>query len=173
MKILMTLVSFSISILSFSQINKADALVSPKIAERQITVGGPDADVAGFTNQSIQFAINAVAKTGGTVKLSPGVYKIIAPVRMKSNVNLVGSGKKTILKRGMGVQTKYIDDADFGELKITVENSDGFEIGMKVQITDDVNRGCCNVSTASISDIVDNVIYIDKGLIRDYRFYLN
>ncbi len=173
MKILMTLVFLSISILSFSQLNKADALVSPKVAKQQITVGGAEADVQGFTNQAIQFAINAVAKTGGTVKLSPGVFEIIAPVRMKSNVNLVGSGRETILKRGMGVQTKYVVDADFGELKITVEKSDGFEIGMKVQITDDINRGCWNVSTAYISDIVDNVIYIDKGLIRDYRFDLN
>ncbi|MCF6356487.1 MAG: right-handed parallel beta-helix repeat-containing protein [Draconibacterium sp.] len=173
MKALSTLLLLAISILSFSQTNRADALVSPKIAERQITVGGADADVTGFTNQSIQFAINAVAQTGGTVKLNPGVYEIIAPVQMKSNVNLVGSGKETILKRGVGVQTNYIDDADFGELKITVENSDGFEIGMKVQITDDINKSCWNVSAAYISDIVDNVIYIDKGLIRDYRFDLN
>ena len=169
----MTVVFLSISILSFSQLNKADALVSPKVAKQQITVGDAEADIQGFTNQAIQFAINAVAKTGGTVKLSPGLFEIIAPVRMKSNVNLVGSGRKTVLKRGMGVQTKYVVDADFGELKITVENSDGFEIGMKVQITDDINQGCWNVSTAYISDIVDNVIYIDKGLIRDYRFDLN
>jgi hypothetical protein len=88
---------------------------------------------------------------------------------MKSNVKLVGSGNETILKKSAGVQTKYIVDADFGELKLTGENSDGFEIGMKVQITDDENNGCWNVSTAYISDIVDNVIYIDNGLIRDYR----
>jgi hypothetical protein len=148
---------------------KADALVSPKIAQQVLTVGGQNADVQGFTNQSVQFAIDAVAKTGGTVRLNPGVFHIIAPVRMKSNVQLIGSGKETILKRGKGVQTKYIVDADFGELKLTVENADGFEIGMKVQITDDENSGCWNVSTAYISDIVDNVIYIDKGLIRDYR----
>jgi len=169
MKILTTLFFLSISIISFSQVSKADALVSPKIAERLITVGGADADVAGFINQSIQFAINMVAKTGGTVKLNPGLFEIIAPVRMKSNVNLVGSGRETILKRGVGVQSKYIVDADFGELKITVENSDGFEIGMKVQVRDDANKGCWDISTAYISDIVDNVIYIDKGLIRDYR----
>jgi nitrous oxidase accessory protein NosD len=40
---------------------------------------------------------------------------------------------------------------------------------MKVQITDDENSGCWNVSVATISDIVENIIYIDKGLIRDYR----
>ena len=173
MKTLTTLLFLSISIISFSQINRADALVSPKIAEQQITVGGADADVAGFTNQSIQFAINAVAKTGGTVKLNPGLFEIIAPVRMKSNVNLVGSGNETILKRGVGVQSKFIVDADFGELKITVENSDGFEIGMKVQVTDEINKGCWNVSAAYISDIVDNIIYVDKGMIRDYRHDLN
>ncbi len=149
--------------------NAVDALVSPKFAEQSITVGGQNADISGFTSQSIQFALDAVAKTGGTVKLNPGTYEIKAPVRMKSNVKLVGSGNETILKKSTGVQTKYIVDADFGELKLTVENSDGFEIGMKVQVTDDENSGCWNVSTAYISDIVDNVIYIDKGLIRDYH----
>ncbi|MBT3384715.1 MAG: right-handed parallel beta-helix repeat-containing protein [Prolixibacteraceae bacterium] len=158
-------------IFHYAQINtdKVDALVSPKTAEKIITVGGLEADIAGFNNQSIQFAIDAVAKTGGTVKLNAGLYELHAPVQMKSNVKLIGSGSETILKRGKGIQTKYIIDADFGELKLTVENSDGFEIGMKIQVTDDVSDGCWNVSTAYISDIVDNIIYIDKGLIRDYR----
>jgi len=161
-------------VLLFAQeIKKADALVTPRIAERKMTVGGENADISGFNNQSIQFAIDAIEKTGGTVFLNPGLYEIIAPVRMKSNVKLVGSGKETILKRGKGVRTKYIIDADYGELKITVENPDGFQIGMKVQVTDDVHNGCWDVSTAYITDIVDNVIYIDKGLIRDYRSDLN
>jgi len=164
------LLAFLLFILnSEAQYLKADALVSPKVAQREITVGGEASDIKGFNNQSIQFAIDYVAKTGGTVKLSPGIFEIIAPVRMKSNVKLVGSGPETVLKRSKGVQTRYIIDADYGELKLTVENTDGFEIGMKVQVTDDVNSGCWNVSTAYITDIADNIIYIDKGLIRDYR----
>jgi hypothetical protein len=171
MKAIIIVLLFSLPfILNAQQSEKmVDALVSPKVAEKLITVGGSNAVVTGFNNQSIQFAIDAVAKTGGTVKLNPGVYEIKAPVRMKSNVKLIGSGRETILKREKGVQTKYIIDADFGELKLTVENSDGFEIGMKVQITDDISSGCWNVSTAYITDISDNIIYIDKGLIRDYR----
>lgn len=155
------------------EMKEADALVTPKIAQRTITVGGDDADVSGFNNQSIQFAIDAIQESGGTVILNPGNYEISDPVRLKSNVNLVGSGKETILKKGKGVQTKYVVDADYGELKVTVENPDGFAIGMKVQVTDDENSGCWNVSTAYITDITDNVIYIDKGLIRDYRSDLN
>lgn len=148
---------------------KADALVSPRLAEKEITVGGDEADVCGFNNQSIQFAIDAVAKTGGTVKLNPGLYEITAPVRMKSNVKLIGSGKETVLKRGRGVQTRFVVDADYAELKLTVENSDGFEPGMKIQVTDSDNSSCWNVSTAYITDIQDETVYIDAYLIRDYR----
>jgi hypothetical protein len=147
----------------------ADAMVTPKIAETTLTVGGNDADVPGFNNRSIQYAIDAVARTGGTVKLNPGLYKIAAPVRMKSNVRLIGSGKQTILKRGKGFQTRFVVDADYGELKLTVENADGFEPGMKIQVSDKEQSSCWNVSTAWITDIRDNIIYIDNGLIRDYR----
>ncbi|NQU85386.1 MAG: right-handed parallel beta-helix repeat-containing protein [Mariniphaga sp.] len=171
MKTLILFISliFPLYLVAQKTVKKADALVSPKVKNLEITVGGIDADISGYNNQSIQYAIDAVAKTGGTVILNPGNFDIIAPVRMKSNVKLIGSGKESILKRGVGVQTKYIVDADYGELKLTVENSDGFEIGMKAQVTDDVNSGCWNVSTAYITDIVDNIIYIDEGLIRDYR----
>ena len=144
-------------------------LVSPRIVPQQMTVGGANADVAGFNNQSIQFAIDAVAKTGGTVKLNPGIYEISAPVRMKSNVNLEGAGKETILRKSKGVQTHFVVDADYGQLKLTVENADGFETGMKVQVTDDDNSSCWNVSTAYVTDVQDNMIYIDEYLIRDYR----
>ncbi len=172
-----TTILFAILVLPFcllaQESHQADALVHPKVAERSMTVGGVDADVPGFNNQSIQFAIDAIEKTGGTVHLNPGQYEVSAPVRLKSNVVLTGSGKETILRRGKGVQTRYTVDADYGELKITVENSDGFEIGMKVQVTDDEKSGCWDVSTAYITDISDQVIYIDKGLIRDYRSDLN
>ena len=170
--ILLLILVFPISLFA-QDIEKADALVSPKIAECKITVGGINANISGFNNRSIQYAIDAIEHSGGTVMLNPGLYEIIAPVRLKSNVRLVGSGKETILKKSKGVQTKFIIDADYGELKLTVEKPDGFGIGMKVQVTDDVNIGCWNVSTAYITDIADNIIYIDKGLIRDYRSDLN
>lgn len=159
--------------LSAQEMQKADALVTPRIAEREMTVGGDDADVPGYNNLAIQLAIDALEKTGGTVILNPGTYAISAPVCLKSHVNLTGSGQETILKRDPGIQTRYMVDADFGELKLTVENTDGFEIGMKVQVTDDENSGCWNVSTAYITDIEKDVIYIDRGLIRDYRSDMN
>lgn len=152
---------------------ETDALVTPRIATRELSVGGDDADITGFNKQSIQYAIDALEETGGCVILNPGHYAISSPIRLKSNVHLVGSGDKTVLQRDRGVQTKFVVDADFGELKLSVESTDGFEVGMKIQVSDDPNKGCWNVSTAYITDIVDDVIYIDKGLIRDYRSDLN
>ncbi len=73
MKRLLILCLLVISCGLFAQeFQKADALVSPKIAEREISVGGDDADIAGFNMQSIQFAIDALELTGGTVILNPG-----------------------------------------------------------------------------------------------------
>lgn len=145
-----------------------DALVSPKIPEQIIKVGGSEADIQGFNSNYIQYAINSLGEQGGIIILSPGEFEINAPIKLKSNTILMGSGKETILKKAKGVQTEYIVDADYGELKLTVKNPDGFVPGMKIQVTDNENSSCWNVSTAYVTDIIDNVIYIDDYLIRDY-----
>ena len=54
------------------ELPSADALVSPKIAKGEITVGGENALITGFNSQSIQFAIDALEETGGTIKYQPG-----------------------------------------------------------------------------------------------------
>lgn len=145
-----------------------DALVYPKIPPKVITVGGPQADIPGFTSEDIQRAVDALPPEGGTVKMDAGEYKIKAPVRLPSNVALKGSGPETVLKRIDGFHSRFIIDADFGELKLTVEDPSGFQRGMSVQITDSDNDNCWDVSTATITDIVGNMLYIDKHLIRDY-----
>ena len=148
---------------------QVDALVTPRKVAKILRVGGPDADIRGFDRRAIQMAIEAVAETGGEVRLDPGTYELIAPVSLRSNVRLLGSGRETVLKKMAGVQSRFIVDADYGELKLTVENPDGFLPGMKIQVTDADNPSCWNVSAAYITDIQENVIYIDDYLIRDYR----
>jgi nitrous oxidase accessory protein NosD len=145
-----------------------DALVSPKRPERVITVGGEGADIQGFTNEAIQIAVDALPADGGTVRLSQGKFIMKAPVRLKSNMKLTGSGRETILRRIDGFHSKFIVDADFGELKLTVENASGFQRGMSIQVTNSDYSECWDVTTGVITDIVDNVIYIDTHLIRDY-----
>lgn len=146
-----------------------DALVNPKRQEQVITVGGSTASIHGFTNEAIQLAVDALSECGGTVKLNPGQFEMKAPIRLPSNIKLIGSGPKTILRRIAGYHSNFVIDADYGELKLTVEDASGFDVGMSIQITDDINSECWDVTTAVITDIVGNTIYIDTYLIRDYK----
>ena len=145
-----------------------DALVSPKKPEKIITVGGNDANIPGFTNQAVQIAVDALPSEGGTVKMDIGEFRIMAPIRLRSNVKLIGSGSGTILKRIAGYHSNFIIDADYGELKVTVKDASGFKPGMSIQITDKPSSSCWDVTTAVITDIVRDTLYFDTYLIRDY-----
>jgi hypothetical protein len=147
---------------------KVDALVYTKEQPRTITVGGSSSDIQGYNDESLQIAVDALPPEGGTVKLAPGVFEMKAPVRLRSNTRFIGSGRETILKRIDGYHSRFIVDADYGELKITVEDPSGFGTGMSFQITDSENSGCWNVTTGIITDIVGNTLYIDTHLVRDY-----
>ena len=140
-----------------------------KIAERVITVGAEGSDIQGFTNKAIQAAVCALSETGGTVKLTSGIFKIIAPIKMASGVNLLGSGTKTVLKISDGVSAHFTDDPDYGEYFVKVDNPQGFKVGMAVQIRDKQSSQCWDVSTARITAIEGDTIYFDEGLIRDYK----
>jgi hypothetical protein len=109
---------------------EVDALVSPKQKEITIIVGGEKADIHGFTNWAIQLAINSLPNKGGIVKLNEGTFLLKDAVHIKSNTKRIGSGSETILKRAKDFSSKLIDDADYGELKLMVEDASEFEIGM-------------------------------------------
>ncbi|MCK4748088.1 MAG: hypothetical protein KAT15_13660, partial [Bacteroidales bacterium] len=145
-----------------------DALVNPKKQEPIITVGGINANIQDYTNEAIQLAVDALPAEGGTVMMNPGEFRMKAPIRLRSDIKLIGSGPETILKRIDGFHSKFIIDADYGELKVTVEDPSGFEAGMSIQVTNDPYSGCWDVTTGVITDIVDNILYFDTYLIRDY-----
>jgi parallel beta-helix repeat protein len=149
-------------------------LVSIRHAERIITVGGAGADVAGFTSEAIQIALDALkAGGGGIVKLNPGDYKIIGPVRIPENTSLIGSGENTILRKCDGFRTSFIIDADWGMLKAVVKDTSGFKIGMGIQLYDSKHDQGWDVTTAVITDIQDNTIYFDNRTVNDYLASLN
>ena len=146
-----------------------DALVSPRKQGTILTVGGEEADIQGFTNRAIQLAVDALPAEGGTIQLGPGTFELKDAVRLRSHVKLIGSGPETILRRTAGYQSRMVDDADYAELKLVVEDASGFEPGMSVQVWDEPQSGCWDVSAGTITDIQDNTVYIYNYLIRDYR----
>ena len=149
-------------------------LVNVKQAEQVITVGGPGADIPGFTSEAIQIALDAIkSRGGGIVKLNPGVYNVTGPVRLSDNTSLVGSGEKTILRKCDGFKTSFIIDADWGMLKAVVKDASGFKKGMGIQLYDDEHNDGWDVTTAKITDIQGNVIYFDNNTVNDYVASLN
>jgi parallel beta-helix repeat protein len=149
-------------------------LVSIKKADNVITVGGPDADLSGFTSEAIQIAVDAIrSRGGGVIKLNPGVFKIIGPVRLPDNTSLIGSGESTVLQKCDGLKTSFIIDADWGMLKAEVKDPGGFKKGMGIQLYDDAHKQGWDVTTAIITDIQDNVIYFDNSTVNNYRSSLN
>jgi hypothetical protein len=144
-------------------------LVNIKHAEQIITVGGPGADFPGFTSEAIQIALDAVKyRGGGNVKLNPGTFEIIGPLRLSDNTSLTGSGESTILHKCDGFKTSFIIDADWGMLKAVVKDATGFKTGMGIQLYDSEHNQGWDVTTAVITDIQDNTIYFDNRTVNDY-----
>lgn len=166
---LMTFLIFNSN--SFSQV---EGLVSVKKSVVTITVGGAGADIPGFSSEAIQLAVDALkARGGGVIKLNPGQFDIIGPVRLYSNISLAGSGKSTILRKCDGFSTSFIIDADWGMLKAVVKDAGGFKIGMGIQLFDDEHDQGWDVTTAVITDIQGDTIFFDNRTVNDYLASLN
>ncbi len=146
-----------------------EALVTIKAAPVAVTVGGPEADLPAYNSRAIQLAVDAVAsRGGGTVRLGPGTFEMVGPVRLASNVTLEGSGSATILHKSDGARTHFVVDADYGMLKITVEDPSGFHVGTGLELFDDQNNSAWDVSTAVITAVDGRVLYLDSPTVRDY-----
>ncbi len=165
------LIFLTVNVAVFSQ---NIGLVDVKQSEQVITVGGSGADIPAFTSRAIQIALHAIRERGGgVVKLNPGTFQIIGPIRLSSNISLVGSGKSTILKKCDGFKTSFVIDADWGMLKAEVKDVSGFQKGMGIQLYDDKHNQGWDVTTAVITDIQDHVIYFDNQTVNDYLSELN
>jgi parallel beta-helix repeat protein len=144
-------------------------LVDMRKAPQVITVGGPGADIPGYTSGAIRLAVDAlVTRGGGTVKLNPGIYQLDGPVCLASNITLTGSGEQTILRKSDGYKTSFVVDADWGMQKATVGDASGFKSGTGIMLSDDANTGCWDATMAVITDVEGNVIYFDNRTIHDY-----
>ena len=149
---------------------QADAIVNPKYANQTITVGGPEADIPGYTSESIQIALDAIkTRGGGTVELNRGIFDMSGPVRIYNNTSLTGSGEKTILRKCDGFRTNLIVDADRMMIKATVKDVIGFKVGMGIQLFDDSHKSGFGVTAGKITDISGSTIYFDKNMVYSYK----
>jgi hypothetical protein len=149
--------------------SQAIGLVDVKRGGQVISVGGPDADIPAYTSDAIQIALDAIkTRGGGVVKLNPGVFEIMGPIRLPADTSLIGSGQETILQKCDGFRTNFIVDADWGMLKAVVKDVGGFRKGMGIQLSDEDHGQGWDVTTAKITDIDGNVVFFDHNTVNDY-----
>ena len=145
-----------------------DAALSQE-KSKLVTVGAANADVIGTDNVAIQEAIDRVAAAGGgTVLIKAGAYTMVNSVRMASGITLRGEGpEKTILKKAPPIHTKLKLDADYAEMKATVESVQGFAPGMGVTLVDKDNLRGWTPSIRTIVRIEGQTLYFDRFLQMD------
>lgn len=145
-------------------------LLASQEGKMTVTVGPSGADVIGIDQIAIQKAVDRVAAAGGGVVLvKAGTYMVANSVRLSSRVTLRGEGPdKTVLKKASGVRSRLKLDADYGELKATVEDVRGFAPGMGVTLLDKVNPSGWTPSVRTIVRIDGQTLYFDRFLQMDY-----
>ncbi len=95
-----------------------------------VTVGGPDADIGGFTDKAMQAALDLVAgRGGGTVWLTAGTFTLRNAVRLHSGVRLLGAGPDTVLFKAAMAGSALAEDSDWYDQEITLADPSGFELG--------------------------------------------
>jgi hypothetical protein len=147
-----------------------DSLLKPRIDSNVITIGGSGADIPGYTSETIQIAVDALkSRGGGTIKLCEGVFAVTAPVRLASGICLTGDVNETILRKVDGFHSAMALDCGYGELKVAVKDASGFKVGMGVIIQDADSTGGWDVTTAKITAIDANWLFIDNYTVRDYQ----
>jgi parallel beta-helix repeat protein len=146
-----------------------DLLMTPRTVKHNVSARNNSSEVSEFTSAAIQIAVDAASQRGGgTVQLKAGTYMISAPVSLASNVTLVGVGDSTVLRKVEGFRSQLSVDGDYGMLKVTVRDANGFKPGMGVQLSDTQYPSDYDVTVARIFDIEGNTIFLDQPTLRDY-----
>ena len=174
-----TLVCIVLAMLRASGAEKQD--FSPVPTERQlpramhslmserprISVGLKSADILGTDNRALQAAVDYIARLGGgTVEIGPGEFLMRDSLHLRSNVAVVGTPGRTVLRKARAAVSALGLDGDFGEEQITLVAADGFQIGDGVAIWDS-GAGGFHTTVARITGRSGNTFSIDTSLNAD------
>jgi hypothetical protein len=136
---------------------------------REITVGAAGADVVGTDERAIQIALDALAhRGGGTVRVAPGTYTLRGPVRLRSNVALVGTPGETTFRMGPVVSHRLAADADIGQHSITLVSTVGLQVGSGIVLRDRSKRAGNASMPLTVVDIVDNTLHVHDYIVNDW-----
>ena len=133
----------------------------------RITVGIQSADIIGSDHRALQAAVDYIAGLGGgTVEIGPGEFLMRDSLHLRSNVSVVGTPGRTILRKAKAAVSRLGLDGDFGEEQITLVSPEGFQVGDGIAIWDN-NAGGFHTTVGRITGRRGNTFSISMPLNAD------
>jgi hypothetical protein len=123
----------------------------------------PSSPTAGF-----QEAVDHLKPEGGTIFVSPGMYKIRKSIVLFSGIYIIGSGEHSVIERiDSCVQRPLLSEGRQGDKEIQVDDVNGFFKGGEITIASNTNKywDCTN---ATIIDVKEKSLKLDRPLKKDY-----
>lgn len=98
--------------------------------ELRVRVGTESGEFVGSTHFALQGAVDYVGgHGGGVVEVAEGTYMLRNAVHLRTGVRIVGQGEKTVLRKAASVSTPLVEDSDWYDDGIEVEDPTGLEAG--------------------------------------------
>jgi parallel beta-helix repeat protein len=141
---------------------------NPPRTERIVTVAqSPPADFIGADSAVLQKAADSL-KPGDTMEIASGTYIMVNSLFLPSRITVRGKRGQTILRKSPGVESRLVEDGDYGENQLRVAEPEKFRPGMGISISDKLYKSDWDVSVATIRSNEGRLLYIDPMLLRDY-----
>lgn len=119
--------------------------------------------------RQLQQCIDEVAAAGGGRVILPAMNLTLdRGLALYDNVELVGQGADTVLRKGPGRIYPLSGYHNYGMADVPLQSSAGLEPGMTVSVHDDKGRGFYE-TFATITWVEGNWVGLDHGLEADYR----
>jgi len=117
----------------------------------------------------IQQAIDEAALGGGRLVLPEMELTLDRGLRLRSGVELVGQGERTVLRKGPGKVYPLSGYHNYGMGDVPLASAAGLEVGMTVSVHDDRTHGGFYETFATITWIEADWVGLDHGIEADYR----
>lgn len=139
-----------------------------QMAERpRIVVGLSSGDIVGSDNRALQAAVDYVAGLGGgTVEIGPGEFLMRDSLHLRSQVAVIGTPGRTVLRKARAAVSPLGLDGDFGEEQVTLAAPAGFNVGDGIAIWDN-NAGGFHTTVGRITGRRENTFSISMPLNAD------
>jgi len=125
------------------------------------------ADVVGSDNIALQKAANML-QPGDLLMIGPGTYQMENSLFVPSGVRVRGTTGQTILRKSPGVESRLIEDGDYGESQVTVADPQKFRPGMGLSVLDDTLNSGWDISVTTVVAVNGYTLRISPMTLRDY-----